>query len=360
MQMYLWAGKPSHQVVVGASTYSASGAAFGPALTSTGKTGTLTIASPADGCTAISTTLTGRIAIIDRGTCDFTVKVKNAQLKGAIGVIVANHAAGGDSLMTMGGTDATVTIPSVFVGHTSGATIKAAAGTSSTIRLTTPAPLQRDGDLDGDIVWHEYGHGLDLAHDRQHGRPVVGCDRRGHGRRARRPLNGDDRVGEYSSSNPTGIRSAPYTNHPRTYGSVTGANGVHYDGEVYGAIGWKLRELYLAAGLTETDVLRDLVQGMRFTPAGPSYQQMRDGILAGTASTTAWSGRRSRSTASDRARVVGQRHDRDGQVVRDPGGRLPVIEESSLRVNKSSRGRLRLLDDLTARRLVDFVDRRKQ
>jgi extracellular elastinolytic metalloproteinase len=282
MQMYLWAGKPSHQAVVGATNYAGSGAAFGPALTSTGKTGILTIASPADGCTAISTTLTGRIAIIDRGTCDFTVKVKNAQLKGAIGVIVSNHAAGGDSLMTMGGTDATVTIPSIFVGFTSGGAIKAAAGTSSTIRLTTPAPLQRDGDLDGDIVWHEYGHGLTWRMIGSMSGPLSGAIGEGMGDVLAIVVNGDDRVGEYSSSNPTGIRSAPYTNHPRTYGDVTGANGVHYDGEVYAAIGWKLRELYLAGGLTETALLRDLVQGMRFTPAGPSYQQMRDGILSAT------------------------------------------------------------------------------
>jgi len=95
-------------------------------------------------------------------------------------------------------------------------------------------------------------------------------------------INGDDRVGEYSASDPLGIRSAPYTNYPRTYGDVTGANGVHFDGEVYGAIGWKLLELYTGAGLTDTDLLRDLVQGMRFTPAAPNFQQMRDGILAAT------------------------------------------------------------------------------
>ena len=283
MQMYLWAGKPSHQVVVGSSIYSASGAAFGPALTSTGRTGIITVASPADGCTAISTTLTNRIAVIDRGNCDFTVKVKNAQLKGAIGVIVANHATGGDSLMTMGGTDGTVTIPSVFVGFTDGGTIKAAAGTSTTIRLTTPAPLQRDGDLDGDIVWHEYGHGLTWRMIGNMSGPLSGAIGEGMGDVLAIVVNGDDRVGEYSSSNLGGIRSAPYTNHPRTYGAVTGANGVHYDGEVYAAIGWKLRELYLAGGLTESDLLSDLVQGMRFTPAGPSYQQMRDGILTATA-----------------------------------------------------------------------------
>ena len=280
MQMYLWTGKPSHQVVVGANIYAAAGAAFGPALTSTGKTGIITVASPADGCTAISTTLTGRIAVIDRGTCAFTVKVKNAQLKGAIGVIVANNA--GDGVMSMGGTDGTVTIPSVFVGQTDGAAVKAAAGSTTTIRLTTPAPLQRDGDLDADIVFHEYGHGLTWRMIGSMSGAMSGAIGEGMGDVLAIVLNGDDRMGEYSASDPLGIRSSPYATHPRTYGDVTGAGGVHFDGEVYGAIGWKLLELYTAGGLTNTDLLRDLVQGMRFTPAAPNFQQMRDGILAAT------------------------------------------------------------------------------
>jgi extracellular elastinolytic metalloproteinase len=283
MQMYLWTGKPSHQALVGSTIYSASGAGFGPALTSTGKTGAISVTVPADGCTAISTTLTGKIAVIDRGTCDFVVKVKNAQLKGAIGVIVSNHAAGGDSLMTMGGTDGTITIPSVFVGLTDGTAIKAAAGTNTTIRITTPAALQRDGDLDSDIVFHEYGHGLTWRMIGSMSGPMSGALGEGMADVLALILNGDDRVGEYSASDAKGIRSAPYANFPRTYGSVTGANGVHYDGEIYGAIGWKLLELYQAAGLTNLDLLRDLVQGMRFTPAAPNYQQMRDGILTATA-----------------------------------------------------------------------------
>ncbi|HEV7766166.1 MAG TPA: M36 family metallopeptidase [Thermoanaerobaculia bacterium] len=281
MQMYLWTGKPSHQVVIGATTYPAAGAAFGPALNGTGRTGALSLTSPAEGCTAISTTLTGKIAIIDRGTCDFTVKVKNAQLKGAIGVIVANHAAGGNSLMTMGGTDATITIPSVFVGQSDGAAAKAAVPGNSTIRLTTPAPLQRDGDLDADIVFHEYGHGLTWRMIGNMSGPMSGAIGEGMSDVLAVVMDGDDRMGEYSSSNPVGIRSAPYDTYPRTYGDVAGT-AVHFDGEVYGAIGWRLLQLYLAAGLTNTDLLRDLVQGMRFTPAAPNFQQMRDGILAAT------------------------------------------------------------------------------
>ena len=282
MQMYLWTGKPSHQVVVGSNIYGAAGAAFGPALTTTGRTGALAVASPVEACTAVAS-LTGKIAVIDRGNCDFVVKVKNAQNAGAIGVIVANHATGGDSVMVMGGTDNTITIPSVFVGFTDGGLIKAQAPSSSTIRLSNPAPLQRDGDLDADIVFHEYGHGLTWRMIGSMSGPMSGAIGEGMSDVLALTLNGDDRIGEYSSNDPKGIRSEPYAAYSRTYGDVTGANGVHFDGEVYGAIGWRLRELYLAGGLTADDLLRDLVQGMNFTPAAPNFQQMRDGILAATA-----------------------------------------------------------------------------
>ncbi len=55
----------------------------------------------------------GRIALIDRGVCGFAVKVKNAQNAGAIGVVIGNSAAG--AFGSMGGADATITIPSVMI-----------------------------------------------------------------------------------------------------------------------------------------------------------------------------------------------------------------------------------------------------
>ncbi|MDY7078180.1 MAG: S8 family serine peptidase, partial [Chloroflexota bacterium] len=67
-------------------------------------------------------TFTGKAALISRGTCDFSLKVYNAQEGGADFVIVHNHAAGGDTLINMSpGTNAvSVTIPSVFIMHTPG------------------------------------------------------------------------------------------------------------------------------------------------------------------------------------------------------------------------------------------------
>jgi hypothetical protein len=49
-------------------------------------------------CTALSAinalAVNGKIALIDRGTCSFPQKVKNAQNAGAIGVIIADNVAG--------------------------------------------------------------------------------------------------------------------------------------------------------------------------------------------------------------------------------------------------------------------------
>ncbi len=100
MQMYLWTGNgPTHEVVAG-STYPAAGADFGGVLNTAGTTALLAVMAPADGCTTATASLTGKIAIIDRGTCNFDQKVKNAQSAGAVAAIVANNA--GDDYFTMG------------------------------------------------------------------------------------------------------------------------------------------------------------------------------------------------------------------------------------------------------------------
>jgi hypothetical protein len=100
-------------------------ASFGPALVLGGISGELVQALDAanaagplttDGCTAITNNVAGKIAFMNRGTCGFAIKVKNAQNAGAIAVVIGDNAASVNPA-DMGSSgdpafDATVTIPS--------------------------------------------------------------------------------------------------------------------------------------------------------------------------------------------------------------------------------------------------------
>jgi Zn-dependent metalloprotease len=289
MQMYLWSGKGTHQVVVNGETLLAAGAEFGPPLDATGITSTLQVANDStgtatDGCEPLAP-MAGAIALLDRGTCGFTIKVKNAQDAGAIAAIVANNV-DGDALLTMGGSDRTITIPAVFVSQNSGVALKRMGGATTTVRLTDPAPLSKDGDVDADIVFHEYCHGLTWRMIGGMSGPLAGAIGEGMSDICAMLMNSDDIagrdvIGEYSFSDARGIRRAPYSNYPNTYGDVTGAS-VHNDGEIYAAIGYRLLELFERA--RNKDVLFGyLVDGMNYTPPQPTYEQMRDGILTAIA-----------------------------------------------------------------------------
>jgi subtilisin family serine protease len=75
------------------------------------------------GCAAFPAgSMTGAIALIERGACEFSTKVLNAQNAGAIAALVYNSAANGDNLQSMGpGAVADqVTIPSWFMRRSQG------------------------------------------------------------------------------------------------------------------------------------------------------------------------------------------------------------------------------------------------
>lgn len=148
--------------------------------------------------------------------------------------------------------------------------------------LWTTATPRRDGDVDSDVMWHEYGHGLTWRMIGGMSGPMSGAIGEGMGDVLSILYNNDDVVGEYSTNDPVGIRSAPYTNYPRTYSDFTGSS-VHFDGEIYAATIWKLWQLFQANSLPLNTLYDDLVGGMNFTPSGPAFENMRDGILQAAA-----------------------------------------------------------------------------
>ncbi len=98
--------------------------------------------------------LTGKIALVERGVCHFSVKVYYAQQAGAQAVIVYNSAEGGDTILTMGGGDfaSQVVIPSVFIEYTGGAAMRdwyAQHGEAAQVKID---PQPRIIDLTPDVL----------------------------------------------------------------------------------------------------------------------------------------------------------------------------------------------------------------
>lgn len=126
-------------VVPGAAGYYEYGAAtFGPSITTPSTLGMLAVipagsSTSSQGCTAFDTAATtavaGKVVILDRGTCTFVVKVKNAQNAGAIGALIADNVDA--AISGLGGTDASITIPSARITKSAGTKLKAAVASAS-------------------------------------------------------------------------------------------------------------------------------------------------------------------------------------------------------------------------------------
>ena len=124
-----------------AGTYLVGTASFGPALTPGGTIGeVMPVVDQPDGtglaCNALNAMNTlavnGHIALVDRGVCSFNIKAQNVQAAGAVGMIVVDNVAGSPP-PNLGGTDPTVTIPSVRITQADGVTFKNALKTRSRV-----------------------------------------------------------------------------------------------------------------------------------------------------------------------------------------------------------------------------------
>ena len=320
MQMYVWSGTPNSSLkAVPAIVFDdqTGTAIFGPATFNT--TGSAVLSTPADGCTAI-TGVTGMIAVIDRGNCNFTVKVDNAQAAGAIGVVLVNNTAG-HIAPAPNVDDPTVTIPFLGVSLEDGAKLKAKLGAGPvSLTLTRGAEILRDGTIDNTVVAHEWGHYL---HHR-----LVQCGSKSCGGMSEGwadfdalmmvikdsdPLDSGTvfPLAQYAAANPYfGIRRAPYaadfTKNPFTFKHIrkastlpTGAplsaaaadmTEIHNVGEIWAQTLFEgytnlLRETKGASPRFTFDQAKRrmadyIVAGMKATPPEPTFVEQRDALLA--------------------------------------------------------------------------------
>lgn len=256
--------------------------------------------------------LNGKIAIIDRGNCNFTVKVKNAQDAGAVGVIMINNVAGDP--IVMGGTDNSITIPSIMVTQNDGATILSQVNNG--LNLTLSAGVGLDGDLDNGVITHEFTHGIS---NRLTGGPAnASClnnaEQGGEGwsdyvalmlttKWSTANVNDGPKkrpMGNYvlgQSNTGGGIRTYPYstsmTTNPLTYSNMATNTEVHFIGEIWCAVLWDMTwniiqqvntiepNIYNSSSTAgNTIALRLVMEGMRLQPCRPGFLDARDAILA--------------------------------------------------------------------------------
>ena len=153
-------------------------------------------------------------------------------------------------------------------------------------RGTTNLADDRDSGQDGDVVLHEYGHGVSNrlvggpANTSCLGGTQAGAMGEGWSDYWAATFYGNGVIGEFVTNNLTnGIRRAAYSvpaNPVHDSYADLGVGGfqVHRDGEVWAATLWDLRQT-LGAAIADRLVL----QGMKFTPCSPSFLNARDGIL---------------------------------------------------------------------------------
>ncbi|WP_394849509.1 M36 family metallopeptidase [Pendulispora brunnea] len=321
MQMFLWSPLPNNRSITTTPPVTFTdwigSAVFGPQTFDV--TGPVTFANPADGCTALPV-MTGRIAVINRGTCNFTVKAKNAQDAGATAVILINNAAG-NAAPNPGVPDPSITIPLLGLSLEDGAKFRAANPTTVTLHKGTEVP-KHDGTIDNTVVAHEWGHYL---HHR-----LVDCGSKSCGgmsegwadfnalfmvvRESDLPL--DDKAfplsqyagaGLLQRSPYFGIRRAPYSTdklkNPFTFQHVqqsaklpTGVplapgsadmSEVHNVGEIWANTLFEgyvnMQNVGKTAGRSFKDIKRRMadyiVAGMKATPVEPTFLEQRDALL---------------------------------------------------------------------------------
>ena len=319
MQMFLWSAGSSSSTDIN-SPASIAGSIngvvgnFGPSNFDV--TGDLVLVddgstNPTEGCSALTNgaAISGNIALIDRGACEFGVKSLNAQNAGAIAVVMCQNSAQAPFAMGAGLQGGSVTIPSIMISRDDCDSIKLQTVNVNVTLVGTSTGQEIDGSFDNGIIAHEYGHGISnrltggasnsgcLSNTEQMGEGWsdyfgmvmtiepgdVGATGRG--------------VGTYAITQNTsggGIRDFPYSTDlsvdPRTYDDIQTASIPHGVGSVWCAMLWEMTwalidtygfdaDLYNGTG--GNNIAIELVtEALKLQPCSPGFIDGRDAILA--------------------------------------------------------------------------------
>lgn len=284
-------------------------------------TGNLAITSPLDACTTPATnSLSNKIALIPRGTCEFSLKALNAQKAGAIGMILYDPNSETAPAMGAGTNGNRVKIPALGIGKTEGSFLNSQIASGTVINVTLQNDLNgfKHSSLDNGIIIHEYGHGISNRLTGQ-GYSCLSTDdtteQMGEGwsdyfalMLTARP--GDTSslargIGTYSLEQPTngvGFRPAKYSPdfsiNDYTYARTNSmTENVHAIGFVWATMLWDLTWKYVEKYGYNSDVLANpnsgnakalqlVVDGLKLQACSPTFIDGRDAILEADQATT--------------------------------------------------------------------------
>ncbi len=326
MQMFLW--NASSGVFFGSSPEEIAQSYevglptdWGPGITDVAVEGSLAIVDDGTqngsfGCEPLinAADVAGKIAFVDRGGCFFSLKARQAQDAGAIGVIICNFEEG--VINMAGGSDGSgvgITIPAVMLQNSDCSRIKMLVedGVNVVMRfedVDDGGATQLGGSFDNGIIAHEYGHGISnrltggpsasgcLNNDEQMGEGWsdfftlvttvepgdAGTDRRG--------------IGNYATSSTVlgnGIRSAPYSTdmaiYPNTHVDIIGTGAPHPLGEVWAGTLWDLYWNLVDVHGYDADwrnkesgnaiAVQLVMDGMKMQSCSPGFLDGRDAII---------------------------------------------------------------------------------
>jgi extracellular elastinolytic metalloproteinase len=326
LQMFVWSEYKEKLISITAPASVAapietSFATFGGLITTTPVSGIAEVVfdsttNPTLGCFPLrNSNLTGKIAIVDRGTCGFDQKALNAQRRGAVGICVCFL---DEQLSTIMGVNTAsvasqVTIPLVAVRRSDCARLKALAAAGN-LRLSIGrqevfTPELVDGCFDNGVVAHEFGHGISnrLTGGRLNVDCLSDCElKAGEGWSDFFALavtaKPNDRnttrrtVGTYlarQNVNGKGFRAYPYTTdftvNPHTYDDIILDDDVHNIGEVWGStlwdLYWAMIDLYgFSADLKNLNsgngrTIKLVMDALKIQGCNPGFLDARNAIL---------------------------------------------------------------------------------
>lgn len=331
MQMFLWGGSlpdfsaAELEVIAPegiAGEYEFSPAFFGPEIASTSPEIEVVLVDDAvgttsDACEDITNgdDLLGKVAMIDRGDCEFGFKALAAEQAGAVGVIICNNTDTGVFQMLPGEVGNQVMVPTIMVSQEDCITMKTGLPgltiqlrPADALEVPLPGPSGRDSDFDNGVIVHEYGHGISnrLTGGRNNSGCLTNFEQAGEGWSDWFALvmstTSDDfaeearGIGTYSSGEPTtggGIRPFPYSRDmsvdPHTFADINGVSVPHGVGSVWCVMIWDMywnlvdeygfdNDIYNGTGGNNM-AMQLVLDGLKLQPCNPTFTEARDAII---------------------------------------------------------------------------------